>query len=631
MNYELLSYLLKASLVLAILTTAYAWLVKRETFLQVNRWLLWINVAATLLLPIIPLPDLEWVPNAPAQAVAVVLPPKPASPVPKVTKSEPFIAPSPQATTVPSAVLEDSSLSVWDWIGIVYGVVAGLLVLKLLIQLGALWRLQHGSTQYETEDGVYLIENDKITSPFSFFNRIFYNPTHHNDDEWAQVWAHECVHAHQLHSIDMLTAEVLKIVFWFNPFAWWHQRLVQETLEFITDRAVLDSGIEKKSYQYHLLRTTLSADKQTFTNHFGVPHFNKSLLKTRIEMMNKSKSKWMGVGKYFLFVAMLWVCAAFTKPYRAEIAAKIVKEVPELKVVFERQNPPLTQLNDFVLEAPPKPEKETVVSVNSSSKDTLVSQTKYVIYKDNKLHWVVTPTMTFEDFLAIHEEFEKVGATFYVKKTDYDPISHYLSGIHLKTSFLKDGEDCYTNVSGAKQEPITAFGGWVAIEGGRAEINKTSFDHQFSSVVSADKEKVDKWLASHSREYRKAELEAESRKIELELRNYESQWRGSTNKFYSSPLKTPNGIAKFSPNALQYLCQMGARNRIYFEERQLRIENLYKSSEFFINNQPSTYQEAEKLIIDEIRYVVSYAFYTDSTRKSAHRTMIIFTKESNKP
>jgi hypothetical protein len=372
-------------------------------------------------------------------------------------------------------------------------------------------------------------------------------------------------------------------------------------------------------------------DYFSFTNRFGGPHFNKSRLKMRIEMMNKANSPWKSIGKYFAFVGMLWLCAAFTKPYREEVAAEIVEKMPELKVVFESPTPPLPSLKDYVFKASGTPKKEAVIPIISSPQDTFVSRTKYVIYKDNKLHWVVTPTMTFEDFLAIHEEFEKVGATFFVKKTDYDRISHYLSSIHLKTSFLKDGEDCYTNVSGAKQEPITAFGGWVAIEGGRAEINKTSFDSQFSSVVAADKEKVDKWLTSHSAEYRKAELAAEIRKVEHELNNYESQWRGMTNKFYSSPLKTPNGIVKFRPDALQHLCQLGARNRIYFEDRQLRIENLYKSSEFFINNQPSTFQQAEKLTIDEIRYVVSYALYTDSTRKSAHRTMIIFTKESNKP
>jgi beta-lactamase regulating signal transducer with metallopeptidase domain len=390
MNYELLSYLLKASLVLVILTVAYAWLVKRETFLQVNRWLLWINVAATLLLPIIPMPDFEWMPDAPAKAVAEVIPGRQVLPnsTPSKKYEELAVAPLPPAKSTENQgnVPIDPALTLWDWIGIVYVLVMGLLALKLAIQLGTLWRLKRSGVNYEPEDGVQLIESEKITAPFSFFYWVFYNPIHHNDDEWAQIWAHESIHVHQRHSIDMLTAEALKIVFWFNPFAWWHQRLVQETLEFITDRAVLESGVEKKSYQYHLLRSTLSADKQTFTNSINAPHFNKSFIKERIEMMNKTKSKWLGMGKYGLFIGMLWICAAFTKPYQAKVALKIVEKVPELKLALRPKAAEKAVFNDFALEKSlNKPSTDTAKIVietpTTVEADTqkLVSATKYVV------------------------------------------------------------------------------------------------------------------------------------------------------------------------------------------------------------------------------------------------------------
>jgi beta-lactamase regulating signal transducer with metallopeptidase domain len=611
MNYELLSYLLKASLVLAILTTAYAWLVKRETFLQVNRWLLWINVAATLLLPIIPLPDLEWVPDAPAQAVAVVLPPKPASPVPKVTKSEPFIAPSPQATTVPSAVLKDSSLSVWDWIGIVYGVVAGLLALKLLIQLGALWRLQHGSTQYETEDGVYLIESDKITSPFSFFNRIFYNPTHHNDDEWAQVWAHECVHAHQLHSIDMLTAEVLKIVFWFNPFAWWHQRLVQETLEFITDRAVLDSGIEKKSYQYHLLRTTLSADKQTFTNHFGVPHFNKSLLKTRIEMMNKSKSKWLGVGKYFLFVAMLWVCAAFTKPYRAEIAAKIVEKVPELKVVMEPKPAQKVIFNDFVLEKSlDKPQKDSVkIAVEPLAKaeadtQTLVSSSKYITYEKGVLHWLVTPKTTLEDLVEMKKEFAKRDLMFEVTEVKMDPLNTFIVGI-TAGAIRNERSGCiiraYTTEDSIR--PIPSRGGYISI--GKSGFCGTSFK----------KDMVDALRTIATQEEEIAQNEWDKNRIKyLQIQTTNHLGAGGSTTFTKESITQLKSQAKKS----KYI-NLSANDF-------LRIAEARRNDTFMIDGKSTTLEEIEKLPLSQFHSAVFMDTWNNEKSEKKYYTLIFTEK-----
>lgn len=437
MNYDFFLYLLKAGLVLAVLTVAYAWLVKRETFLQVNRWLLWINVAATLLLPIIPMPDFEWMPDAPAKAVAEVIPSREALPDSKPSKKYEEVAvaplPNPKSTENPGTAPIASALTVWDWIGIVYLLVVGLLTLKLAIQLGTLWRLKRNGIPYEPEDGVQLIESEKITSPFSFFHWVFYNPTHHNEDEWAQIWAHECIHVHQRHSIDMLTAEALKIVFWFNPFAWWHQRLVQETLEFITDRAVLESGVEKKSYQYHLLRSTLSADKQTFTN-----HFNNSLLKSRIAMMNRTKSKWLGLGKYGLFIGMLWLCAAFTKPYQAQIAVKIVEKVPELALALPSKTADKAVFNDFVWKKPlEKLSKDSVqIAVETpiiAEADTqkLISSTKYVVYSPNALHFLITPKTSFEDLVKIRQELHRNRMGFEVLAWQMDSMGLYLQKVQL--------------------------------------------------------------------------------------------------------------------------------------------------------------------------------------------------------
>jgi len=51
----LFPYILKVSLLLAMLTLAYRWLIQYETFSKVNRVLLWFNVVAAWTLPLIPL------------------------------------------------------------------------------------------------------------------------------------------------------------------------------------------------------------------------------------------------------------------------------------------------------------------------------------------------------------------------------------------------------------------------------------------------------------------------------------------------------------------------------------------------------------------------------------------------
>jgi hypothetical protein len=79
------------------------------------------------------------------------------------------------------------------------------------------------------------------------------------------------------------------------------------------------------------------------------------------------------------------VCAAFTKPYRAKVAAQIIENIPELKLVLQPEITKAPALNDFVLEKPLNQwSKDSLqVTVNTPSiaeADTqkLVSSTKYV-------------------------------------------------------------------------------------------------------------------------------------------------------------------------------------------------------------------------------------------------------------
>lgn len=621
MNYDLFLYLLKAGLVLAVLTVAYAWLVKRETFLQVNRWLLWINVAATLLLPIIPMPDFEWMPDAPAKAVAEVIPSRQALPDSKPSKKyeELVVAPLPP---IKSAANQDNApiapaLTLWDWIGIVYLLVVGLLALKLAIQLGTLWRLKRSGVNYEPEGGVQLIESEKITAPFSFFHWVFYNPIHHNDDEWAQIWAHECIHVHQRHSIDMLTAEALKIVFWFNPFAWWHQRLVQETLEFITDRAVLESGVEKKSYQYHLLRSTLSADKQSFPNSINAPHFNKSFLKDRIEMMNKAKSKWLGIGKYGLFIGMLWLCAAFTKPYQAQIAVKIVEKVPELKLVLNPKTAEKAIFNDFVWEKPlnkaPKDTIQIVIETPTTAEvDTqkLISSTKYIVYEGNVLHWLITPKTTMEDLVEMKKEFAKRDLIFDVSEFKLDPLNLFITGVAARGS-RSSRSGCGFTISNSKDnevKPIASRGAYISI--GQSGSCGTAYIKDMPLILNEIADQDDKI----------AEAERKKNQVSyLEIKTADSLGPGGSvsitkeNLVNSAKVNSGNSIVKKS-------------NYLNLSEADLlSIAKPHRNDIVLLNGKPSTVEEVEKIHVNDFHSAIFKETWSEGKLQRQHY-ILIFTE-----
>ncbi|WP_041340999.1 hypothetical protein [Runella slithyformis] len=344
-------------------------------------------------------------------------------------------------------------------------------------------------------------------------------------------------------------------------------------------------------------------DLFSFTNHFGGPRFNKSMLKTRIEMMNKANSPWKSIGKYFAFVGMLWLCAAFTKPYREEVAATVIAKVPELKSILESANPVKTDSS----------------RTEQALKYSPISKTKYVIYKGDKLYWIITPKVTLKDLAAIQQEFKKVGGVFFVKQMKYDPLGFYLTEISIQTSYLKRGGGCATDDLKEIDKPIAAFGGWIDTQKANCGISDNSHDSVFAAIAEQDKKAVEKWINDHAPGYNKAKKEEKSREEDALLYDVRRQ-------FYKNPLKAANGFTKLGQEALQYIYETGARNRIYFaEEGALRVENFYNTAHFLIDNQLSTLQQAEQLKFDNIKTIACAVVYTDSTRQSAQRTVAIIT------
>jgi len=151
----------------------------------------------------------------------------------------------------------------------------------------------------EGEFRVYKVSGNII--PFSFGRSIFINPALHNTEEIREIILHEFVHARQKHSIDIIWSELLCLLNWYNPFAWMIRRSIRQNLEFIADQKVLDHGIDRKQYQYLLLKVI--GNKQ-----FSIASkFNFSSLKKRIAMMNKMRSAGLHLLKFLFILPLLAV------------------------------------------------------------------------------------------------------------------------------------------------------------------------------------------------------------------------------------------------------------------------------------------------------------------------------------
>jgi beta-lactamase regulating signal transducer with metallopeptidase domain len=266
---ETLRYVVLVNALLAVISFAYYVLLRRETFFRTNRLVLWLGILATLLLPLLELPD--WRP----QPVRTVMHRTAQVFVPKILSG--VDTPKPEVTiTFPNrgtypAFQHQHAIVRWSWpmvFLLVYAAVGLVLFIRLGVQLISLGRLIRQSVHEPYEDFT-LVRNDAVTSPFSFFNWVVLNPDRHTSDELEQILRHERVHVQEQHSLDMLGAELVCILFWFNPAAYLFRHLLHQTLEFSADQTVLAEGVDARAYQYNLVKVSLSAGQSTVTSHFS--------------------------------------------------------------------------------------------------------------------------------------------------------------------------------------------------------------------------------------------------------------------------------------------------------------------------------------------------------------------------
>lgn len=311
-----LIYLAQASLVLIGLFGAYWFLLRKETFFQLNRLALASIAFIVVLLPMLPIPDVF-----PAIPVEIPTPP------PLIAEDQNGI----QHPLVPNTVGSNNftnntaspkvtkSIDFKQVILRVYLAGVGLFALRLLFQLILLIRLL-AKSPWKRESAFIFVETPQPIKPFSFFSFIVYNPSVLPPEALQQVKVHEQVHSKQLHSLDILLGEFFCVCFWLHPLAWKLAQQIRLNLEYLADQVILEKGFEKKNYQYSLLQVALNGKNLRLTN-----NFNQSLIKKRIIMMNAKQSPDRAKLKYFLMFPLLLGFVLFFNQAEAQKATNSPK------------------------------------------------------------------------------------------------------------------------------------------------------------------------------------------------------------------------------------------------------------------------------------------------------------------
>jgi len=267
----LIQYLVKLSISLAIVWLFYQFILRRLTFYNSNRLYL---LAYTLLSFFIPFINISTIlgNNSGTNNGLIQF-------IPSVHQ---YTIALEEASHCPVPIWS-TSYDKWDWTAFALMIGAGILLLRFIVRYISFIRIRNRS-KLISEDGIRIYQVNESIIPFSFGKSVFINSNLHTEDELREIVRHEFVHVKQNHTIDIIWAELLCIINWYNPFAWLLKRSIRQNLEFIADNKVVENGIDKKQYQYLLL-------KVIGNNQYSIASkFNFSSLKKRIAMMNKTKS-----------------------------------------------------------------------------------------------------------------------------------------------------------------------------------------------------------------------------------------------------------------------------------------------------------------------------------------------------
>ena len=347
----ILIVILKINFVLLLFTAAYYALLRRFTFYNLNRAFLIFGILFSSLYPFI---DLSGLFNRHQE---------------KMPQLHEVV------TQIQSVKISPQPLvNFWSIMMVVMIIGALVLAIRLIIQLWSLYQIHSKATSAKCND-IHIKKLEGNVSPFSFWRNIYINPSLYTPSELENILKHEQIHVKELHTLDILIAELSTIFYWFNPGVWLMKRAIMENIEFITDAEILNAGANKKNYQYSLLTVSNLQLKSNLVN-----SFNFSDIKTRIKMMNKGKSRKSSILIYaFIFPVILVICLIFTiSKAKESVAFKQFKTIQtKVKLLKKSDIKPSASLQKEV--------KTTAASVKQEKEQApvIIEQSEFKLTKNN--------------------------------------------------------------------------------------------------------------------------------------------------------------------------------------------------------------------------------------------------------
>ena len=236
-----------------------------------------------------------------------------------------------------------SRFSLWQVVGGIYLIGVGVMTLLFLFKLGKLVALIIRSPKRKMS-GCTAVFTGRDQGSFSFFRYAFFP----NENVDPDIMRHEMSHISHHHSWDILFAEVMMILQWFNPFIYLYKKELQSLHEYQADRDVVATGVDKKNYMMLILQQCTAVDFSGMSNNFSL-----ILTKKRIKMITrneKAKGLWWRLLATLPVLAILMIAnTKVTAQEQKAVDKPITVEMGRFEI-FDDDGTPL-QLKDTVIYA----------------------------------------------------------------------------------------------------------------------------------------------------------------------------------------------------------------------------------------------------------------------------------------
>lgn len=455
---ELITYLLRASILLFFLYGLYWLLLRKETFHQLNRLILIGIILSATFLPLQEIPPnwAEYFLLETASSYSQESIDRAEGIIPNLNPREILTEHRINHT---SPIPSDFPIPYNQYIFL--GYIVGVLIfgIKLIANINNLLRfLEKAETHRKLLHCT--IKTSAQGNSFSFFRFIHLNKKTLEEPDYKYVMYHELVHVEQFHSIDILLAELFRILFWFHPFAWKLNDSIRLNLEYITDQSLLDFNMNRKDYQYALLRQTTNQPTNKIVN-----PFDHNIVK-RIKMMNKLPSSNKKKAWYLSFPVFIFPLFLLLNPIAPfPIHDEVVWLIPAVA--------PSSISGDQIKELP----NGIVINYPSKTHEGKVRDILLIIPSDYQRR----------DLLKVEEGFKNLGLKMHFDEVEYNDEGRFkLIGYNLQTSNGSTSSSTFTEAI----PPNAVYISYIEFFGNDEMVSTTYLDHPNKCLPTRLKEKI---------------------------------------------------------------------------------------------------------------------------------------------